>query len=609
MKRTFLFLFCVIAVLFGYSQAPQSFKYQAVIRDASNQVLANQNVALRISIIETMPAGTAVYVETHNATTTEHGLVTISLGEGTVQSGVFAGISWGTNAHFVKIEVDPLGGTSYVDMGTTQLLSVPYALYAASSGGGGTGLPSGNQGSTMRYSGANWISNDFLVNKGNRLWVNVDSTTTTPSLYSSATVFIVNDNDAMLTNTSDDSHIALHLATTTQVNGEGVGIAFSNSGEQNLVGAKIVHQRTAGWSVGDLCFFTKSGVGGGDKTTEKMRITSLGNVGIGTNPISYRFHVNHSALTNRVSLFEMINNNGIGADYTYNSSISSVIGYVPASLRGSPSVDAWQFGVVGQKGQNYAGANYYDYRSGGVLGTLYREDNTTMLAWGALGYKNSSSANFGGYFSSTTTGTGFNSSGSELSGVAIGGYGSMLGAWTKGEVMGHISSGELFSAYNIGNTYTSGTHIEMVNIGSEKVPAYSVTSRQMSVYDRGFATIQGTSVFVPFEKEFAVLLNNERPVVTITPMGQPGHLYIESITKDGFTVSCTSSQNMEFSWIAVGTRVDSEQNAQIPDNLRDPQFDKNLQDFMFDENLKERKANAMWWDGYKLQFGEMPERK
>jgi hypothetical protein len=130
MKKFNLFVLFSVFVFGGFSQAPQSFKYQAVVRNASNQVISNQSVSMQISIIATTPAGSAVYVETHQVTTSDLGLVTISIGEGAVVSGVFANIPWGTDLHFVKIEVDPLGGTSYVDMGTTQLLSVPYALHA-----------------------------------------------------------------------------------------------------------------------------------------------------------------------------------------------------------------------------------------------------------------------------------------------------------------------------------------------------------------------------------------------------------------------------------------------------------------------------------------------
>jgi trimeric autotransporter adhesin len=159
---------------------------------------------------------------------------------------------------------------------------------------GGTSLPTGNNGQTLRHSGSSWESDDFLINKGNKIWINFDSTgPTMPALYSHATAFIENNNNAMLGN-ANDSHIALHLASTTQVTGDGVGLAFSNSEEASLVGAKIVHIRTGGWSVGDLCFFTRTAAGSGDLTTEKMRITSTGNIGIGTSTPARKLEVSGS---------------------------------------------------------------------------------------------------------------------------------------------------------------------------------------------------------------------------------------------------------------------------------------------------------------------------
>jgi hypothetical protein len=123
------FYFCLLS-LASHAQAPEAFKYQTVVRNSSNQIIPNQAVSLRISILQTSPTGTAVYVETHAATTNILGLVNLEIGSGTLVSGSFSTISWGTNSYFVKIELDPAGGTAYQDMGTSQLLSVPYALHA-----------------------------------------------------------------------------------------------------------------------------------------------------------------------------------------------------------------------------------------------------------------------------------------------------------------------------------------------------------------------------------------------------------------------------------------------------------------------------------------------
>jgi len=115
------------------AQVPQALKYQAVARDVNGDLLTNQNVSFRMSILQGSASGTAVYVEIHNSTTNDFGLVNLEIGNGTVVSGDFSAIDWGNNSHYIKIEMDPAGGTLYQPMGTSQLLSVPYALQSGNS--------------------------------------------------------------------------------------------------------------------------------------------------------------------------------------------------------------------------------------------------------------------------------------------------------------------------------------------------------------------------------------------------------------------------------------------------------------------------------------------
>lgn len=128
---TALATLCTIVLL---AQIPQAFKYQAVIRNNQGKVLVNQVVSLRISILQNDPLGDMVYVETHQIATNDYGIANISIGSGTVITGVFADIPWGTTTHFVKTELDITGNQNYEFIGTSQLLSVPYALYAAKAG-------------------------------------------------------------------------------------------------------------------------------------------------------------------------------------------------------------------------------------------------------------------------------------------------------------------------------------------------------------------------------------------------------------------------------------------------------------------------------------------
>lgn len=131
MKKILLSILVVATCcLTSMAQTPQSFKYQAVARDLSGNVLVNQAVSFQISILQGSTSGSSVYTETQSATTNNFGLVNLEIGSGTLVSGDFSIIGWGSASYFVKIEMDATGGSSYVLMGISQLLSVPYALHA-----------------------------------------------------------------------------------------------------------------------------------------------------------------------------------------------------------------------------------------------------------------------------------------------------------------------------------------------------------------------------------------------------------------------------------------------------------------------------------------------
>lgn len=123
------------------AQAPQRMSYQAVVRDDANSLVTNTTVGMRLSILQGSASGTAVYEETHSAPTNANGLVTVQVGGGTVQSGTMEAIDWANGPFFLRSETDPDGGGTYTITGTSQLLSVPYALYAANSEPGPPGPP------------------------------------------------------------------------------------------------------------------------------------------------------------------------------------------------------------------------------------------------------------------------------------------------------------------------------------------------------------------------------------------------------------------------------------------------------------------------------------
>ena len=129
-------LLCAVTL---FAQAPEKFTYQAVVRNASNSLVANTQVGMRVSILQGSASGSAVYVETQTGTTNANGLMTLSIGGGSVQQGTFANIDWANGPFFLKTETDPNGGSNYTITTTQQLLSVPYALYAKTAENGFSG--------------------------------------------------------------------------------------------------------------------------------------------------------------------------------------------------------------------------------------------------------------------------------------------------------------------------------------------------------------------------------------------------------------------------------------------------------------------------------------
>lgn len=131
MRRFLSFLFFTVLALSSFSQTPQAFKYQGVARDLEGNPISYQEILLRVSVLSGSAQGDPIFVELHQVTTSNVGLFTIDIGNmGMVISGNFSEIDWGASTYFLKVEIDMDGGLNFQLMGTSQLMSVPYALYA-----------------------------------------------------------------------------------------------------------------------------------------------------------------------------------------------------------------------------------------------------------------------------------------------------------------------------------------------------------------------------------------------------------------------------------------------------------------------------------------------
>ncbi len=148
MKKLFFVYIALFLSANVFGRVPERMSYQAVIRDGDNQLVSNQTIGMRISILRGSADGEEVYQETYdpNPTTNANGLVSLEIGSGKPIIGSLSEIDWSTGLYFIKTETDPAGGTNYSVTGVSQLMSVPYALYAEASGTPGPQGPAGQDG-------------------------------------------------------------------------------------------------------------------------------------------------------------------------------------------------------------------------------------------------------------------------------------------------------------------------------------------------------------------------------------------------------------------------------------------------------------------------------
>ncbi len=203
MRSIFTLSFTLLAFSI-FAQAPQGIKYQAVARDNAGTLYMNQQVAVRFSVIDSSTSGSMLYSERQVLNTNDYGLFTASLGQGVILQGTFASINWGVNSKYLKVEFDPAGGTNYFDMGTAQLLSVPYALYSEKAGTAGNSTDS----QTLSISG-----NTLSISNGNSVTIPGGS----GSSYTAGTGIDLTGN--VITNTSPDQQVVLIGTGETVVSG------------------------------------------------------------------------------------------------------------------------------------------------------------------------------------------------------------------------------------------------------------------------------------------------------------------------------------------------------------------------------------------------------
>ena len=182
MKKILTVTAVLFLCIFMNAQAPQALNYQAVARTADGVIIPTQNISVRFSILDVSVTGATLYSETHTVVTNSYGLFTLAIGKGTPVTSTFPGINWASGTDkFLKVEIAPAGGSNYQLQGTTQLLSVPYALYSEK-----TRLLAGNN--TINITNGNTITgnyqaaNNTILLTGNTIAGNYQAANNTISL-------------------------------------------------------------------------------------------------------------------------------------------------------------------------------------------------------------------------------------------------------------------------------------------------------------------------------------------------------------------------------------------------------------------------------------------
>ncbi len=541
MKNCLLTICFLIFATGLFAQAPQAFKYQAVARDNSGNLIANQSVGFRISILQNSPTGTSVYSETHTVASNNLGLVNLDLGAGNPVSGTFSTINWGTGNYFVKVELDVTGGSNYLLMGTSQLLSVPYALHAQT---------------------ANSIANDSdaqtLSINGSTLSISNGNSVTLPSgstAYSAGSGIGISGN--VISNTAPNQVVSLTGNGATTVSGTYPNFVISSTDNINDADANPSNELQTLTLNGNILSISSgnsvtlsSGSGGTlDQAYDFGGAGAGRNITVDNGPVALTVNG-----VNAIGFRSDLNNTG-AAIIANSNTAANTFSAIQASTNSTSNIAS---AIVG----NSTGTAW------AVSGQLSNTSTAQAAVYGSSLRTNGGHGVFGIGFNGTVGQTNY----SQGFGVyaenfdAVAPLGNGVGAAGKGYygVLGEDRYlGAQAGAYGVlsnGNLGATGTKTFMID--HPKDPAnktlrhFSVESNEILNIYRGNAAFDANGEAIVMLPDYFSDINRN-PTYQLTAVGGPGNLYIKKKIENGQFVIAGGQVGMEVSWTVTAERNDA----------------------------------------------------
>ncbi|HRE37180.1 MAG TPA: hypothetical protein PK092_01965 [Chitinophagaceae bacterium] len=337
MKKILSLLAIMLGALAGYGQAPGILNYQGVARNSVGNVLVNKTINLRLTIRDGAAAGPTVYQESRIVTTNPFGLFNVQVGSPGAASvtGTIAGVNWAVGAKFIQVEIDPNGGTSFINIGTAQLASVPYSLFSTLAGD--LVLP----------------FNKTQADPGTLFKITNSNTTS-----AGATAL-----EGLTNSTAGNANAIIGTVTSASPGGFSAGVRGINNGTGGLGIGVYGSQAGSGWGVYG---FTPSGIGVNGVSTSGTGVwgsstSGTGVIGTSSTGIAGLF-VNTNAANTAPTLLVNTNITGIGlrVNQTGTGQVTGIYGNISTTTNGSAAVLGTDF--------SSGGASPVDSRTYGVLG-------------------------------------------------------------------------------------------------------------------------------------------------------------------------------------------------------------------------------------------------